>query len=109
MKLYYKAFKPFNFKIMFGNIINGRIVKFNIPIKNQYLNKTINFYLSYMNNTLKIKPSFGLFAHIPPINNSYYCNENFILTYINSSINLITNTRINRNNLEEKYTKELEK
>ena len=105
----YKAFKPFNFKIMFGNIINGRIVKFNIPIKNEYLNKTINFYLSYMNNTLKIKPSFGLNVHIPPINNSYYCNENFILTYINSSINLITNTRINRNNLEEKYTKELEK
>ena len=105
----YKAFKLFNFKIMFVNIINGRIVKFNIPIKNEYLNKAITFYLSYMNNTLKIKPSYGLYAHIPPINNSYYCNENFILTYINSSFNLISNTQINRNNLEEKYTKEFKK
>ena len=41
------------------------------------------FYLSYKNNSLEIYPVFEYFAHVPPINNSYYISENFILTYQN--------------------------
>ena len=105
----YKNFKHFDDKIIFGNINSGRIVKFNIPIKKKYINQTITFHLSYMNNSFEILPSFGYYAHIPPINNSYYVNENFILIYNDLKFKIIKNSRIVRENLEQKYTKELEK
>ena len=105
----YNNFKPYNYKIMFGNIINGRIVEYNIPIEDKFLNENINFYLSYENNSLEIFPTFGYFAHIPPINNSYYINENYIIIYKNFKLKLIKNERIVREDLEKIYCKELDK
>lgn len=64
---------------MFRNIINGRIIKYNIPIEDRLLNENIHPYLSYKNNSLEIFPTFGYFTHVPPINNSYYINENYII------------------------------
>ena len=105
----YKHFKHFDYKIIFGNIISGRIVKFNIPIKKEYINQRISFHLSYLNNSFEILPSFGYYVHIPPIKNSYYVNDNFILIHNYSKFKIIKNSRIVREDLEHKYNKELEK
>ena len=94
---------------MFGNLINGRIVKYNILIEDRLLKENINFYLSYQNNSLEIFPTFGYFAHVPPINNSYYINENYIIIYRNFKLKLIKNERIVREELEKIYCKELDK
>ena len=88
---------------MFRNIINGRIIKYNIPIEDRSPNENINFHLSYQNNSLEIFPTFGYFAHVPPINNSYYINENYIIIYRNFKLKLIKNERIVREDLEKKY------
>lgn len=66
----------------------------------------LNFYLSYKNNSLEIYPVFEYFAHVPPINNSYYISENFIITYQNLELKIIKNRRIVRQNLEKIYCKE---
>ena len=66
----------------------------------------LNFYLSYKNNSLEIYPVFEYFAHVPPINNSYYISENFIITYQNLELKIIKNRRIVRQNLEKIYCNE---
>ena len=89
--------------------MKGRIVKFKIPIKEKFINQNIIFYLSYQNNSLEIFPSFGFFNHIPPINNSYYINENFIIAFNNSKLKLMKNEIVVREHLEKIYCNELEK
>ena len=105
----YKNFEPLSLKTMFGTIIKGRILNFNIPLDNEYINQTIKFYFSYMNKTFEIFPLFGYFCHIPPINNSYYIKGNYILTYDGKRLTLIKNSEGLRDILEINYASELEK
>ena len=77
----YKDSDYFSLITMFGRIIKGRIVSFQIPLKNVNINEKISFYFSYMKNTIEIFPNFGYFCHVPPINNGYYQKGIFILIY----------------------------
>ena len=105
----YRDFKHLDLKTMFGTAIKGRILNFNIPIINTYINESIKFYFSYMNNSREIYPSFGYYSHIPPINNSYYANGDFILTYNGIRLTLINNSEKLKEDLEKNYCEELEK
>ena len=105
----YRDFKHLDLKTMFGTAIKGRILNFNIPIINTYINENIQFYFSYMNNSREIYPSFGYYSHIPPINNSYYVNGDFILTYNGIRLTLTNNSEKLKEDLEKIYCEELEK
>ena len=95
---------------MFGRIMKGRIVKFQIPLKNKdSINEKIYFYFSYMNSTLEIYPNFGYYCHVPPINNSYYLKENFILIYDGRRLTVKQNLNELSYKLEKNYCKELER
>lgn len=87
----YKYLKHLDVTTMFGTIKKGRIVIFDIQLDNCFINQNIHFYFSYMNNSIEIFPSLGYFSHIPSINNGYYANGNFILTYNNSMFKLYNN------------------
>ena len=105
----YKDCDAISLKIMFGTVIKGRIVKFQIPLNNAHINKSIKFYFSYMNNTREIFPYFGYYSHIPQINNSYYIKENFILVYNDRRLFLKDNLEELYEKLEKNYCKELER
>ena len=106
----YKDYDYISSMTMFGRIIKGRIVKFQIPLTNKdSLNEKIYFYFSYMNSTLEIYPNFGYYCHVPPINNSYYLKENFILIYDGRRFTVKQNLNELSYKLEKNYCKELER
>ena len=74
----YHYYSVFDFITIFGTIIKGRIITFDIIINN-IEKEELYFYISYMNKKIEIKPSLNILTHLPPINNSYYFNENFII------------------------------
>ena len=105
----YKDSDYFSLTTMFGRIIKGRIVSFQIPLKNVNINEKISFYFSYMKNTIEIFPNFGYFCHVPPINNGYYQNGIFILIYDGRRLTLKKNLNQLSEKLENNYCKELER
>ena len=105
----YQNFKYNDLKTMFGTIVEGRIVNFDIPINIWTINENIEFYLTYMNNSVEIFPLFGYFSKIPQINNSYYVYGKFILTYDGKRLKLLNNKEDVIDDLERNYCKELEK
>lgn len=110
--IYFPAYRNLEFldyKTMFGTILKGTIIIFDIRLDENYINQTIQFFFSYKNKTIEIYPSFGYFSHIPPINNGYYINGNFILNYNNSRLKIFANTENLSDYFEIKYCEELEK
>ena len=106
----YKELDSFSVMTIFGRIFKGRNLKFAIPLNNQdFLNKNICFYFSYMNNTFEIFPNFGHYFHLPQIINSYFVKGKFILIYDSRRLTLIKNENEFRDKLEKKYCKELER
>lgn len=74
----YRYYTGYDFKTMYGIIDKGRIVYFDIKVQLQEM-QYIHFYISYFNYIVEIFPSLDSFIHIPPIPNSYYVSENYIL------------------------------
>jgi glycosyltransferase involved in cell wall biosynthesis len=105
----YKDFNNLDFQTIFGIARKGRITIFDIYLDKIFINKKIQFYFSYMNNSIEIFPVFGYFSHIPQIKNSYYINGNFILHYNGSNLLIFNNSEELKDNFEKNYCDELEK
>ena len=105
----YEIIDSISIKTMFGTIIKGRIVYFDIPLKDKYINYDFKFHFCYMNKTKEIFPTFGYFCHVPPINNSYYIKGNNILMYNGKRLILKENYNGLSEILENNYCKELER
>ena len=104
----YYYYSGYDFITMYGIINRGRIVSYDISldIKEQ---QNLNFFLSYDNINIEIYTSQDSFTHIPPLNNSYYVTENYIIK--NGIKNLVIEP-YNTNStklLEKQYCIELEK
>ena len=97
-KYYY--YSGYDINTMYGIISKGRIVVFNIPIKNFNFQK-INFFLFYKGITTEIFPSFGWYTHLPNILGGYYHYGDYLLKIIDRRINIFKYN----NNLEEFFEK----
>ena len=104
----YKDLDYYNLRVMSSTAIKGRIIIFDINLENN-LDNNIKFYLSYMNNSLEIFPSLGYFSHLPPINNSYYAYQKFIVSYKDKRLYIYNNSDLLKEILEDKYCLELYK
>lgn len=93
-KYYY--YSGYDFNTMFGLIRKGRIICFDI-ILDMITKQEIHFYISYKNTLIEILTSFSEFAHMAPLENSYYAKENFIIKKKNDKL------------LVYKYNQDLEK
>ena len=98
----------FDFITLYGIIIKGRIIIFDIPIE-IVEKKTLYFYLSYKNKTIEICPSFNLLRYIPPVNNSYYVSKNFIIANIDNHLILYPYNINYQIYFENNYYRELKK
>ena len=97
----YIDFSGYDLITMFGRSYKGRIVIFDIPIKD-YNNISIKFYLSYKGIDSEIFPFLGWFSHIPNIKNGYYSSKKYILKIIENRIHIFKYKK----NKEEKFEKE---
>ena len=82
----YYYYSGFDFETMYGIIIQGRVISYYIKLK-KYEIQDLHFYISYMNNILEIFPSLYYYIHLPPIDNSYYSKDGYIIK--NNITNLI--------------------
>ena len=102
----YYDYSGYDIITMYGKIHKGRIVVFDIPIKN--LNyQTINFFLSYKSIISEIFPSFGWFTHLPNILGGYYHNEDYLLNIIDRRINIYKYNETLEELFENNYCKQL--
>ena len=73
---YYSGYDLIN---MYGNIYKGRVVIFDIKLRNKYKQK-LYFFISYMRIDYEIFPFYSSFTHVTSILNSYYINSILIFT-----------------------------
>lgn len=92
----YSFYSRFDFVTMFGCILKGRIISFDITLD---INEKENliFYISYMKNIIQILTSFDPKTHISSLKKSYYINENYILRNNN---NILSIYKYNKNLLK---------
>ena len=102
----YKYFSNFDFITMYGLIEKGRVIYFDIKIGNEDI-QAIQFFISYMDNEIEIFPSLGFFSHLPPLINSYYYTEDYILKKNNKTLYIYKYDSALENLLEIKYCNEL--
>ena len=102
----YYIYDNFDFDSLYGKIIKGRIVIFDIKIE---LNKRLGlyFYISYNDKIIEIFPSLDSISHLPPINNSYYSATNFIIKNINNHLIIYPFKKKLKKYFEEIYEGEL--
>ena len=104
----YYDYSGYDFSTMYGIIEKGRIVSFDIPLKN-YNIQIFHFYISYNGIIIEIFPSLGWFTHIPDIKNGYYISGNYIIKYINKSLTVFSNDRKLVRLFEKQFCKQLKK
>ena len=104
----YFDYSGYDLKTIYGIIDKGRIVVFNIPLKNN-TNQIFKFYLSYHNYEIEIFPSLGWFAHIPSLLNGYYNSGIKILKYIDGRLNVFQYSKHLKDLFENQYIDELKK
>ena len=93
----YFEYSNYDFVTMYGLILKGRIVMFDIPLDKDLNFQILSIYISYMDYNDEILTSLGWFSHIPPINEGYYSSENYIIKFNENRFHIY------------KYTEELEK
>ena len=95
-----------DFVTMYGIINKGRIIVFDIIVNNN-VKQNLCFFLSYKNVSIEIFPSLDLSVHIPPINNSYYVKNDYLIQNINNYLIISPYEKNMLNSLEQEYDKEL--
>lgn len=108
-EIYHPKFEDYYYygiNSLFGNIINGRIMLFDISI-DSIKDNVIHFYISYEENVVEIFPSLGKFTHIPPIETGYYISDGFIIAYENSRLIIYKETVDNIAIFENRYRNKL--
>ena len=103
----YYDFKKNDYDTLYGTFYKGRVVTFDILL-NLTGKQIIQFYLSYNGSNIEIFPSLEYLAHLPPINNSYYIKENFIINNYNSNLYIYTNCKEEKL-FEKNFCQELKK
>ena len=96
----YYNYSGYDLSTVYGTIEKGRIVTFDIPLKNFNI-EISHFYISYNDIIIEIFPSLGWFSHIPSIVAGYYISDNYIAKCINKRLTIFRN--------EEKIAKLFEK
>ena len=104
----YFYYSGFDFVTMYGVIEKGRIVAFNIPLKESN-HQILHFFLSYNGEEIEIFPSFGWFTHIPNINGGYYNSGKYIIKYISGRFNIFKANENLKQIFEDKFCKILNK
>ena len=74
-----------DFLTMYGLITRGRIVIFDINLE-QIDEQNLHFFLSYMGKNIEILSSFRCLKHMPPLKNSYYISEKYIIKNNNGKL-----------------------
>ena len=105
----YYFFSDYDFVTLYGLIIKGRTVSFEIELDNNFDQQIVSFYISYLENKIEIYPSLSLFTHLPSIQNSYYVSQNYILLNYYSNLIIYLYDNHLEKNLEERYCYELRK
>jgi len=99
----------YDFITLYGEILKGRLIYFEISLKNYVLSQFLYFYLSYLGLNIEIFPLFGEFSHLPNINNSYYISNDYIFKIINKRLIIFKYDIKLEINFEKQYNYELEK
>jgi len=104
----YFYFSGYDMITMYGNIIKGRIVVFNIPMEIKE-NQVLQFFISLKGYQIEIFPSLGWFSHIPNLLNGYYNSGKYILKLDNKRIHIYQYNDRLKNLFEEQYIQVLKK
>ena len=99
----------YDFITLYGIIEKGRLISFEIPLRNYLLSKFLYFYISYLEIKIEIFPLFGEFSHVPNINNGYYISSNYILKNINKRLIIFEYDKNLKIDFENQYYYELQK
>jgi len=104
----YRYFSGYDFVTMYGVAVKGRIVVFDftIEIKDQI---NLQFFLSFQETIVEIFPALDQFTHIPPIKNSYYITENYIIKNDDKNLIIYPYKYDLQNSFELEYCLELKK
>ena len=92
-KYYY--FPNYNIETLYGIYLKGRLIIYEILLDIND-NGMINFYISINNDNIRIFPSLEYLDHLPPLHNSYYSSEQYIIK------NYYNNLYIYKNKKQEK-------
>ena len=108
-EIYYPEYKynvEYNLNTLYGDIIKGRYIIFNIHIK-MFEKQVIHIYISYLKNIIEIFPTYDFFSYIPPTPNGYYVSGNFILRNEDRNLIIYKYTRKRENLFEKQYIEDL--
>ena len=103
----YYHFPNYNIETLFGIFIKGRLIIYEILLD---INdkEMINFYISINNKNIKIFPVLEYLNHLPPLHNSYYKTENYIIKNYKNNLYIYRNKKQEKL-FEHKYCVELKK
>ena len=104
----YTNYSGDDFKTIYGNYNEGRIVVFDIVLETLN-NKTLQFFLTYENYTSEIFPSLGSSTHLPSITNGYCISGEYIMKFSENRIHLYQYNENNEKSFEKEYCEELKK
>ena len=102
----YINYRRFSYSTLFGVTQEGRIVRFEIPLR--YPLKTalrLQLLFTYQSHTHEIAFLMGTFAHLPPVLHSYYVGEKWIVTSQETSLVIQPYSRLIHFLKEKKYCK----
>ena len=102
----YYDYSGYDTLTMYGKIYKGKIVIFDILIKNSNFLK-INFFLTYKGIVSEIFPSLGWFTHIPNLKEGYYHYEDYIVKIVNNRINIYNYNNTLEQLYENKFCEQL--
>ena len=99
----YEYYSGYDFINMYGTIYKGRVVIFDIKLRNKYEQK-LRFFISYMGIDYEIFPFLGSFTHVTSVLNSYYVTRNFIVKNVNNSLLIFPYEEQLEIDFEEQYS-----
>ena len=104
----YYDYSNYDFYTMYGLTDKGRMVVFDIPIKNTNP-QILSFFISYINEESEIFPSLGSFTHITSSRNGYYSNGKYIIKLIEKRFNIFIYKKSLEQSFENQYYIDLKK
>ena len=98
----YYIYSGYDYITMYGLIEKGRVIVFDIPIKNTN-EQVIKIFISYLNNNIEIFPSLGSFTHIPNVKDGYYSTGNYIIKSIERRLIIYRYNQFLEKSFENRY------